>query len=91
VFLLTELMETAAIEQGIPPDLARAMARQTVIGSGALLAASSEDAADLRIAVTSPKGTTEQALAVLRAEHAWPESFSKAIEAATQRSRALSD
>lgn len=91
VFLLTELMEKAAIEQGIPPALARAMARQTVIGSGALLAASTEDAADLRIAVTSPKGTTEQALAVLLAEHAWPKSFSEAVEAATQRSRALSD
>jgi pyrroline-5-carboxylate reductase len=91
VFLLTELMERAAIEQGIPADLARAMARQTVIGSGALLAASSEDAADLRVAVTSPKGTTEQALAVLRAEHAWPEFFSKAIAAATKRSRELSD
>lgn len=91
VFLLTELMETAAIAQGIPPDLARAMARQTVIGSAALLAASAEDAADLRIAVTSPKGTTEQALAVLRADHAWPDFFSAAIEAATKRSRELSD
>lgn len=91
VFLLTELMEQAAREQGIPGPLARAMARQTVIGSGALLAASSEDAADLRIAVTSPKGTTEQALAVLRADDAWPKSFSAAIAAATRRSRELSD
>ena len=44
VFLLAELMEQAAIEQGIPPDLARLLARQTVSGSGALLAASAEDA-----------------------------------------------
>ena len=48
VFLLAELMEQAAIEQGIPPDLARLLARQTVSGSGALLAASAEDAAELR-------------------------------------------
>ena len=34
VFLLAELMEQAAIEQGIPPDLARLLARQTVSGSG---------------------------------------------------------
>ncbi|HEX2942240.1 MAG TPA: pyrroline-5-carboxylate reductase, partial [Rhodopila sp.] len=54
VFLLAELMEQAAIEQGIPPDLARLLARQTVAGSGALLKASAEDAADLRKAVTSP-------------------------------------
>ncbi len=91
VFLLTEMMEQAAVAQGIPHDLARAMARQTVIGSGALLAASTEDAADLRIAVTSPKGTTEQALAVLRADGAWPDFFRRAIEAATQRSRELSE
>ena len=39
VFLLAELLEQAAIEQGIPPDLARLLARQTVSGSGALLAA----------------------------------------------------
>jgi len=30
VFLLAELMEQAAIEQGIAPDLARILARQTV-------------------------------------------------------------
>jgi pyrroline-5-carboxylate reductase len=91
VFLLTELMEQAAIAQGIPTPLARAMARQTVIGSAALLAASDEDAAALRIAVTSPAGTTERALAVLRADAAMPKIFAEAIEAATQRSRELSD
>ncbi len=90
VFLLTELLEAAALEQGIPPELARALARQTVIGSAALLAASAEDAAALRVAVTSPKGTTEQALAVLRRDGAWPKFFSEAIAAATQRSRELS-
>jgi pyrroline-5-carboxylate reductase len=91
VFLLTELLEKAGLDQGLPHDLARQLARQTVIGSAALLAASEEDAANLRIAVTSPKGTTEQALAVLRADDAWPKSFAQAIQAATERSRALSD
>ena len=89
VFLLAELLERAAIEQGIPPDLARLMARQTVSGSGALLAASTEDAAVLRKAVTSPKGTTERALAVLMADDAWPALLSRAIAAATARSREL--
>lgn len=91
VFLLAELLERAALEQGIPAALARQMARRTVIGSAALLAASEEDAADLRIAVTSPKGTTERALAVLRADDAWPKSVSAAVQAATERSRELSD
>jgi len=89
VFLLAELMEQAAREQGIPADLARLLARQTVAGSGALLAASKEDASALRIAVTSPGGTTERALAVLMATDAWPQSLSKAIADATQRSREL--
>lgn len=89
VFLLAELLEKAGIEQGVPPELARRMARATLSGSGALLARSPEDAATLRQNVTSPKGTTEQALAVLMAEHAWPQLVSQAIAAATQRSREL--
>jgi pyrroline-5-carboxylate reductase len=54
-----------------------------------LLAASPEDAAVLRRNVTSPAGTTERALAVLMAPSAWPDSISRAITAATQRSREL--
>lgn len=89
VFLLAELLEQAAREQGIPADLARLLARQTVSGSGALLAASAEDAAELRKAVTSPGGTTERALAVLMASEAWPAALSRAVAAATIRSREL--
>ena len=87
VFLLAELLERAAIEQGIPAPLARRLARVTITGSGALLAASEQDAADLRIAVTSPGGTTQQALAVLMQD--WPPAVSRAIAAATARSREL--
>jgi pyrroline-5-carboxylate reductase len=89
VFLLAELLEQAAVEQGIPADLARLLARETVSGSGALLAASTEDAAALRRAVTSPGGTTERALGELMAAEAWPRAVSRAIAAATARSREL--
>ena len=90
VFLLAELLEQAGREQGLPPALARLLARRTVSGAGALLDASPEaDAAFLRHAVTSPGGTTEQALAVLMQPQAWPSAVRAAIEAATQRSRAL--
>ncbi len=89
VFLLAELLEQAAREQGIPADLARVLARRTVAGSGALLAASVEDSASLRRAVTSPGGTTERALAVLMAPEAWPQALSRAIAAAAARSREL--
>ncbi len=89
VFLLAEVMEQAALAEGLPPELARRMARATVAGSGALLAASGEDAAQLRRNVTSPKGTTERALAVLMREEAWPALMREAIAAATARSREL--
>lgn len=89
VFLLAELLERAAIEQGLPPVLARQLARRTVSGSGALLGASTEDAATLRVNVTSPAGTTERALAVLMAPDAWPALVPRAIAAATARSREL--
>ena len=89
VFLLAELLERAGVEQGLPPELARQLARVTVAGSGALLAASDEGSDALRRAVTSPNGTTERALAVLMDAAAWPALVPKAIEAATARSREL--
>jgi len=90
IFLLAELLEAAGREQGLPPALARQLARRTVSGAGALLEASpAEESEALRRAVTSPGGTTERALAVLMQETAWPENIRTAIEAATQRSRAL--
>ncbi|WP_144184357.1 pyrroline-5-carboxylate reductase [Elioraea rosea] len=89
VFLLAEVLEEAAVSEGIPRDLARLLARETVSGSGALLAASTDDAAQLRKNVTSPGGTTAEALAVLMAEDAWPALMKRAIAAATRRSREL--
>lgn len=89
VFLLAELMEQAGIRQGLPAELARLLARETVAGSGALLAVSPESAAQLREAVTSPGGTTAAALKVLMDAAAWPDALNRAIEAATNRSREL--
>ncbi|MGI4958921.1 MAG: pyrroline-5-carboxylate reductase [Janthinobacterium lividum] len=89
VFLLAELLEEAGREQGLPAPLARQLARETITGAGALLAAADEDAADLRRAVTSPGGTTQAALSVLMADDAWPRAVQQAIREATARSRAL--
>jgi len=89
VFLLAEILEQAAAEHGIPPALARQMARRTIAGAGALLAASDDDAADLRRAVTSPGGTTEQALHVLMEADAWPKIIRAAIAAGAARAKAL--
>jgi len=91
VFLLVELLAAAAEAEGIEPALAMRLARVTVAGSGALLDASPDEAAVLRRNVTSPGGTTAEALKVLMAEDAWPASMHQAIRAATQRSRALAE
>ena len=89
VFLLAELLEAEGVAQGIPPALARQLARKTVSGAGALLAASPDSAASLRRAVTSPNGVTERALAVLMDPASWPASIGAALRAATHRSREL--
>ncbi|MCC7427340.1 MAG: pyrroline-5-carboxylate reductase [Alphaproteobacteria bacterium] len=89
VFLLAEAMEEAGKAQGLPPALARQLARATVAGAGALLGASAEEAATLRRNVTSPGGTTAAALGVLMAEGAVPALMGAAIAAATKRSREL--
>jgi len=89
VFLLAEILEQVAIERGLPAAIARQLARKTISGSGALLAASTENAADLRRAVTSPNGTTERALAVLMAHDAWPATLRAALLAAEKRAGEL--
>ena len=89
VFLLIEAMAQAGIEQGLPPDVAERLARATVAGSGEL-ARQSQDAADtLRRNVTSPGGTTAAALDVLMSEDGLRTLVSRAVEAATRRSRDL--
>jgi len=89
IFLVAELLERCAVEQGLSPDLARVLARQTVSGSGALLAASPLDAAELRRQVTSPNGTTQAALEVLMAPDALPDAFARAVAAARRRAGEL--
>ncbi len=63
-FLLVEAMEDAAVELGLPREDARALAAQTCLGAGRMLADGGETAATLRQRVTSPHGTTAAALDV---------------------------
>lgn len=88
VFLLAEAMIAAGIEQGLAPEVADALARQTVLGAASLLAASTEDAAQLRANVSSPGGTTMAAIAVMQ-DNELEQIVRSAIAAATQRSLEL--
>lgn len=62
VFYLAEAMQQAGEKLGLDPETARVLAKETVSGAGELLAPEDADPAALRRAVTSPGGTTEQAI-----------------------------
>jgi pyrroline-5-carboxylate reductase len=89
VFLLAEALARAGVAAGLPPALADTLARATVAGSGELLHRSPLDPATLRQNVTSPGGTTAAALEVLMASDGLPALMTKAVAAATKRSREL--
>ncbi|WP_026552085.1 pyrroline-5-carboxylate reductase [Arthrobacter sp. H20] len=63
VFYLAEAMAAAGVELGLDPGLAKILATETVAGAGFMLAEPDADPTALRRAVTSPNGTTEQAIA----------------------------
>jgi pyrroline-5-carboxylate reductase len=87
-FLVVEEFTKAAVGKGFAAPEARLMAEQTFIGAAALLAASDVDPAELRRRVTSPKGTTERAVAVLQ-EARLDEVFAQATDAALARAKEL--
>jgi len=61
-FLFIEGLVEAAVNIGLPEDIALELALQTMIGSGQLIRESDTPPAELRRMVTSKGGTTEQAL-----------------------------
>jgi pyrroline-5-carboxylate reductase len=87
VFHLVEALAAAGKKMGLPDAVAELLARQTVIGSAALLEADPASPAVLRQNVTSPNGTTAAGLAVLM-EGLTP-LIEQTTEAARQRSEEL--
>ncbi len=88
LFLYTEEMTAAAMRLGFDEDQARLLAQQTVIGSAELLRQSGEDPAELRRRVTSPKGTTEQAILVMQDANLG-DLYDRALAANVRRSEEL--
>ncbi|MDR6571792.1 pyrroline-5-carboxylate reductase [Curtobacterium sp. 320] len=88
VFLLVEQWQQAAEMLGFSHDQAEAMVQGTLRGAVELLAASGKEPADLRRAVTSPKGTTERAVAVLQ-DADLAGTFERASRAAIARAEEL--
>ena len=89
VFLLIEALAEAGVAAGLPEELAMRLACGTVAGSGELVRRSDQPAATLRENVSSPGGTTLEALKVLMASDGLQPLMTRAIAAATGRSREL--
>lgn len=83
-YLLIELMEDAAVDLGLPRDVARTLVRQTAMGAAQMAGDPATDVPGLRAAVTSPGGTTAAALAIM--QHAnLSEIVRRALTAARDR------
>jgi pyrroline-5-carboxylate reductase len=90
IFYVLEAMQRAAAEMGLPEDIGKTLAVETVRGAAELAARSTEPAAVLRERVTSKGGTTERALASMNADGV-QDAIVRAIHAANRRARELGD
>jgi len=89
VFLLAESMLAAAQAEGLPPDAARMLVLQTVLGAARMLTEENATPAELRRRVTSLGGTTQAAIETFEAG-GFNALVARAIHAASERGRQLS-
>ena len=71
--------------QGLDPETAISIAAQTLIGTGAFAAATGQTMAEIARRVASPRGTTEQGLAVLDAGDGLQPLVDRMLDAALRR------
>jgi len=88
-FLLMEAMEKAALKLGLNEVTARLLVQQTALGAAKIALESSESPEQLRKRVTSPGGTTQQAIETFE-KGGFTELVSKALHAARDRSVEMS-
>ncbi len=84
-FRMMEAMEKAAVKLGLTENEARLLTVQTAFGAAKMALESPVDPATLRTQVTSPGGTTEEALKIFNSHHI-DAIFEQAIYAARNRS-----
>ncbi len=87
-FYVMEAMEQAGIELGLSRETARLLTLQTAFGASKMALESSDSPRELRKKVTSPGGTTESALTVLK-EGQFKKLFAQTLNAACERSKKL--
>lgn len=86
-YYFVECLAKAGEQLGLAPEVAMALARQTAVGSGKMLATRQESAETLRVQVTSKGGTTAAALAVW--QEGLPKLAADACNACAGRSREM--
>jgi pyrroline-5-carboxylate reductase len=89
-FLILEAMQAAGVELGLSEENARLLSLETAFGAAKMALESDESAAVLRQRVTSPGGTTEQALNTFN-EGDLKGLFQCALNAAAQRADELAN
>jgi pyrroline-5-carboxylate reductase len=89
-FLIMEALEQASIESGLDPKQARLLTLETAYGAAKMALEGHEEPSQLRRRVTSPGGTTEQAVKVLENGNIH-RLFRQAMQAAVNRSREIAD
>jgi len=87
--MVLEAMGDAAVKLGLPREKAYNMAAQSMLGSALMLLESQSHPGVLKDMVTSPKGTTIDAVASLEAS-GLRDSFIKAMTACAEKSEAMS-
>ena len=89
-FLVVELLEKIAVDMGLSREQARLLSVETTLGAARMLKETGEDAATLRQRVTSPGGTTEKALQILK-EGGLEQLLRRALTACRDRSAELAE
>ena len=87
-FLFVEALVEAAVQIGLSRDMAEELVLQTMLGSGHLIQRSGKEPAELRRMVTSPGGTTAEALAELD-KGGFTNLVIKAVDAAYNKAKRL--
>ncbi len=90
ILLVIEALEKAAIRHGLDHATARLLAIETTYGAAKMALEGNEEPATLRARVTSPGGTTEQALKVLQ-QGGLTALFDDAVAAAVRRAQELAN
>ena len=90
VFLFVESLVDAAVDIGLPHDMAQKLVLETILGSGHFVQKSDKPLAELRRMVTSPGGTTAEALLKME-KGEFSELVKQAVGAAYNKAKQLGD